>query len=79
VEQFQKSGTVPLFKGKKWNCFTFFGSRDSKAEQLYEKVKLVLKAGDSSAKCGTATHISVHFGISVNSEGMIGTSCCFQL
>jgi hypothetical protein len=37
-----------------WNCFTFFGSVDPKAEQLYEKVELILKAGYSSTKFGTA-------------------------
>ena len=60
-----------------WNCSTFFGSCDLKAEQLYEKVEQVLKAGHSSTKCGTATHI---FVLTLqNSKGMIGTSCCFQL
>jgi hypothetical protein len=57
-----QSGTVPHFVKqfqKKWNCSKFSGSPDSEAEQLYEKVEQVLKAGHSSTKCGTATHILV--------------------
>ena len=40
-----------------WNSSTFFRSCDPKVEQLYKKVEQVLKAGHSSTKCGTATHM----------------------
>jgi hypothetical protein len=55
-----------------WNSSTFFRSCDPEAEQLYKKVEQVLKAGHSSTKCGTATHMSVP--TLRNSERMIKTS-----
>jgi hypothetical protein len=54
VEQFQKKWNWSTFCEKMWNCSTFFGLRDPKTEQLYEKVEKVLKAGHSSTKCGAA-------------------------